>query len=292
MKIQLLRVLIILILTGASSRAAQIPTFKVKTEEVRIDMLVTDHGKPATGLTGADFEVLDNGVPQEIEFLGFQQTPIDAILILDMSASVAGESLENLKNAGQQFLAALKKDERAALVTFSDVISLRSPLSNNLERIRDALIHTNPTGDTSLIDACYAGLLLAQSKSSRPLLVVFSDGLDTFSWLSNEMVLEVAKRSNAVVDAVSASQLPDQSFLRNLTKTTGGSLFEVESTRNLSALFLGILGEFRQRYLLTYSPRGVSNSGWHEVKIRTKYQNLKIQARPGYLATPRSAEGE
>jgi len=245
-----------------------------------------------TGLQKADFEVFDNGVPQEIEFLGFRQTPIDAILVVDMSASVAGEPLANLINAGHEFLRALRKDERVALITFNDIISLRSPLSNDVEHTHAALIQTNPIGDTSLIDACYAGLILAESKSNRPLVLVFSDGLDTFSWLSNEMVLEVAKRSNAVVVAVSASQLPDQSFLRNLTKTTGGSLFEVESTRNLSALFLGILGEFRQRYLLTYSPRGVSNSGWHEVKIRTKYQNLKIQARPGYLATPRSAEGE
>jgi len=292
MNIRPLNALAILILIGAFSRAAQITTVTVKTEEVCIDMLVTDHGKPVTDLREADFKVFDNGVLQEIEYLGFRQTPIDAILVLDMSASVAGESLDNLKNAGHQFLVALKKDERAALITFSDVISLRSQLSNDVERIDDALIQTKPIGDTSLIDACYAGLMLAESKSSRPLLVVFSDGLDTFSWLSEEMVLEFAKRSNAVVDAVSVSQLPDQTFLRNLTKLTGGTIFEIESARNLSSVFLGILEEFRQRYLLTFSPRGVSKSGWHELKIQTKIRNLKIKARPGYQAGPRSAEGE
>ena len=203
-----------------------------------------------------------------------------------MSASVAGESLENLKNAGHQFLVELKKDERAALITFSDVISLRSPLSNDVGRMHDSLIQIEPIGDTALIDACYAGLMLAESKSSRPLLVVFSDGLDTFSWLSEEMVLEFAKRSNAVVDAVSVNRLSDQIFLRNLTKLTGGTIFEIESTGNLGSIFLGILEEFRQRYLLTFSPQGVSKSGWHELKIKIKTRNLKIKARPGYQAGP------
>jgi len=159
-------------------------------------MLVTDHGKPVTDLRETDFEVFDNGVLQQIEFLGFQQTPIDAILVLDMSASVAGEALENLKNAGHQFLAALKKDEQAALVTFSDVITLRSPLSNDIGRMHDALIQTNPIGDTSLMDACYAGLMLQnQNPAGRCLWYsatgsILSAGCQTkWSWRSRNAAM-------------------------------------------------------------------------------------------------------
>ncbi len=224
--------------------------------------------------------------------MGFQQTPIDSILVLDMSASVAGESFESLRNAGSRFLDALKEDERAALVTFGDVVSLGSPLSNDKERVKWALDHATPIGDTTMIDACYAGLTLAESRSSRPLLVVFSDGLDTFSWLSGDTVLEVAKRSNAVVYSVSSGWLPIHAFLSDLSKMTGGSLFNIESTRDLGAVFLNILEEFRQRYLLTYSPLGVSKGGWHEIKIRVKGRNADIKARPGYQATSKSAEGE
>ena len=67
----------------------------------------------------------------------------------------------------------------------------------------------------------------------------------------------MADRCNAVVYAVSAGRLPNLTFLRNLSSLTGGSVLEVESTRNLGAVFLGILEEFRQRYLITYSPRSV-----------------------------------
>ena len=156
--------------------------------------------------------------------------------------------------------------------------------------MKEALNRVKPFGYTSLIDACYAGLILAESNSSRPLLVVFSDGLDTSSWLTEDMVLDIAKRSNAVVYAISAGQLPDKTFIRYLSKFTGGSLIEVESTRNLDAVFLDILEEFRQRYLLTYLPEGVPKSGWHELKVRVKDRKVKIKARPGYQAGPERKE--
>ena len=109
---------------------------------------------------------------------------------------------------------------------------------------------------------------------------MFSDGLDTSSWLTSEAVLEAAKRSDAVVYAVSAGQLQNRTFLRDLSKFTGGTLLKVESTKNLSAVFLSILEEFRQRYLLTYSPRRVSSSGWHRLVVRVKHRNVKVMARP------------
>ncbi len=292
MKIRALHTLVLFILIGAFSRAAQIPTFKVKTEEVRIDLFVTDHGTPVTGLRETDFEVFDNGVPQKIGFVGFQQIPIDTIFVLDMSASVKGDTFESLRNAGGRFLDALKKNERAALVTFGFAVSLGSPLTNDINAVKKALDQATPVGDTSLIDACYAGLMLAETRSSRPLIVVFSDGLDTVSWLSGDRVLKAAKRSNAVVYAVSAGRVPSHVFLGDFTRVTGGSLFDIESNRDLDAVFLKILEEFRQRYLLAYAPAGVSKDGWHELKIRVKGRNLDIKARPGYQAKSRSAEEE
>ncbi len=73
-------------------------------------------------------------------------------------------------------------------------------------------------------------------------------------------------------------------FLRELTALTGGRLFEVEKTANLSATFLSILDEFRQRYLVSYTPRGVSKDGWHKLAARLKSRKGSVKARPGYLA--------
>jgi VWFA-related protein len=276
----------IVFLAGCLSAASQTPTFSVKTEEVQIDMLVTDNGKPVLGLGASDFEVRDNGVPQKVQFTHFEQMPISATLVFDMSSSVAGETLENLKAAGNGLLDRLKAGDRAALIKFSQAVNLGSPLTADIKSVKRTLdnAYTNPWGDSSLIDASYAGLIMAESKSDRPLLILFSDGLDTCSWLTGEAVLESAKRGNAVVYAVSAGKMPNKTFLRDLSTVTGGSLLEIESTKNLSAVFLGIINEFRQRYLLTYLPEGVSESGWHQLEVRVKKRKVKVLARSGYLA--------
>lgn len=267
---------------GAMSDFGQVPTFSVKIEEVRIDVLVTDHGKPVVNLKKDDFEVFDNGVAQEVNYAGFEQTPIYAVLALDMSASVAGERLDRLKSAGQAFLDGIHKDDRAALITFNNVISLRRPLTADSASVKLALDDLKPSGETSIIDGAYAGLELVDSAAGRPLLVIFSDGLDTSSWLARAAVLDRAKRGRTVVYGISGGELRYDKFLRDLTEATGGSLFETKSTSELEAAFLKILEEFRQRYLITYSPRNVAKGGWHRLTVRVKGRRLDIQARPGY----------
>jgi len=70
---------------------------------------------------------------------------------------------------------------------------------------------------------------------------------------------------------------------RDLTSFTGGRLFEIEKTANLSAIFLSVLEEFRQRYLVSYTPRGVAKDGWHRLTVTVK-RGATVKARPGYLA--------
>ncbi len=274
---------VLFVAAGAVSLTAQLPTFSVKIEEVRVDVLVTDRGKPVRGLSADDFEILDNGERQQVNYASLEELPINATLALDMSASVAGERLDNLRSAGHALLDGLRKDDRAALVTFSHIITLDSRLTTDIRSVKAALDQAQPQGETSVIDASYAGMIVAEANSGRPLLIVFSDGLDTTSWLTGEAVLDTAKRAETVVYAVSAGRLPNITFLRDLSKFTGGSLFEVESTRNLRAVFVGILDEFRQRYLVTYTPRGVPRAGWHRLDVRVKDHKYTIKARPGYL---------
>ncbi len=262
--------------------AGQTPTFAVKTEEVRVDALVTDHGKPAHGLRPADFEVFDNGELQKVDFAGQDPIPFNAVLVLDMSSSVAGERLRHLRYASGLLLDALKEDERAALVTFSHAVSIDSELTENIDLVKARLESVEPFGDTAVIDASYTGLILAESRPGRPLVIVFSDGLDTSSWLTEDAVLDAAKHSDAVVYAVSSGKHPKMTFLQDLAQYTGGALFRIESTGNLGKVFLDILEEFRQRYLLTYLPQGVLSKGWHKLEVRVKDRKLTVKARPGF----------
>jgi Ca-activated chloride channel homolog len=261
---------------------AQPPTFSAKVEAVRVDALVTDRGQPVLGLKPTDFEVLDNGVPQQVDLVSYEQIPLNVVLALDMSGSVAGDRLDHLRAAGGTLLSALKKDDQAALVTFSHVVTLAARLTTDVATVREALGRAVGVGSTALADGAYAGLIVGESDVGRALLIVFSDGLDTVSWLTPEIVIETAKRSDVVVYGVAIGRGKPE-FLRELTSLTGGRLFEVDKTANLSAIFLEVLQEFRQRYLVSYTPRGVAKDGWHRLDVRVK-RKATVKARPGYLA--------
>ena len=73
------------------SASPQQPQFSTQIEHVRVDVLVSNRGRPVTGLRPADFEILDNGVPQRVEFASFDEIPLNVIIVLDASESVAGD---------------------------------------------------------------------------------------------------------------------------------------------------------------------------------------------------------
>ena len=273
-----------LLLGSGLSPSAQQPTFSARREAVRVDALVTDRGKVVTGLGPGDFEIRDNGVLQTIDLVSFQQIPLNVFLAFDASASVSGERLKHLQTAGHALLDRLAKDDRSALLTFSHTVLLREALTGEAARVRKAITGVQPSGDTALIDGAYAAITLDPLDGGRNLLLVFSDGLDTASWLTPEGVLDSAKRSDFVVYGVSSRGPEDAKFLEDLTELTGGATLKIESTKDLSAAFLKILDEFRQRYLISYSPTGVASGGWHRLEVRVKGRRVTVKSRAGYQA--------
>jgi VWFA-related protein len=260
---------------------AQDATFSSRVEAVRVDVLVTDKGLPVRGLRAADFEIRDNGVVQQIDLISFEQVPLNVVLALDMSDSVAGDRRERLLAAGTAILDGLQKSDQAALVTFSQSVQLDAALSGDIAKVHAALTRARGKGATSVIDGTYAAIQVGESDPGRALLVVFSDGLDTASWLTADRVLDTAKRSDVVAYAVAVRSPAKPEFLRDLVSFTGGRLFEVEKTQRLDSIFLDILREFRERYLISYTPRGVTKEGWHRLDVRVK-RGGTVKARPGY----------
>jgi VWFA-related protein len=275
---------IALVLLEVAGGAQQSPAFTSKVEAVRVDVLVTDNGEAIRGLGPEDFDLLDNGVPQQVDLVSFDQIPLNVILAIDMSDSVAGERLDQLRAAGTGILAALKKEDQAALVTFSHAVELGARLTSDVATVRAAIGAAHGTGMTALVDGTYAGLMVGESDAGRGLVIVFSDGVDTASWLRADAVLDTAKRADVVVYGVSVVSRLKPEFLRDMTSFTGGRLFEIEKTANLASTFLGILDEFRHRYLVSYTPQGVAKDGWHKLDVRLRNRKATIKARPGYLA--------
>jgi len=117
---------------------------------------------------------------------------------------------------------------------------------------------------------------------------VFTDGHDTTSWLTEDAVIDSARRIGVVVHAV---RVESDAFLDRLADSSGGRTWSATSDRQLRELFTRALDEMRARYLLTYTPHGVSGPGWHDLKVRLRNGRADITARPGYFVAAAAPSG-
>lgn len=273
-------VLLLLLLLPARPNAQ---TFSSRATAVRVDVLVTDGRTPVSGLSVADFELRDNGVLQRIELADAGELPLNAILTLDTSASLLGKRRDDLVGAADTLLDGLKPADRAALITFGRAARSRIALTDNLDSVRSALHRIEPKGQTSLMDGAFVALTSTLDQPGRSLIVVCTDGSDTFSWLQPSEVIEVSKRSNAVVYAVTAADAKRPAALKQLAEASGGRLFPVKSSAELRTTFKRILDEFRSRYVLAYTPNGVAPGGFHRIAVTVPRRKLTVAARPGYM---------
>ena len=275
--------------------------FRSGTLGVRVDVLVTNGQQLVQGLDARDFELRDNGVVQSVTEIEIERIPLNLILVFDTSTSVAGERMRFLLQAGNALLDELRSQDRAALLSFASRVRLLASLTPSRQQIRGALSMLQAQGATSLRDAAFAGLALREGDPGRTLVLIFSDGDDTSSWLKMSDVLESAKRTDAVVYAVAlgerryvTSSLFNRTgevtvqhagkFLDSLTEESGGRVIFANSNSDLRATFTQALAEFRDRYVLSYSPTGVSSTGWHRLEVKLKNKAGKVTARRGYFA--------
>lgn len=271
-------------LLAAHVASVQQTTFRAGVEVVELDVSVTRGGAPVAGLAAPDFVLTDNGITQELRSATLETLPLSVTLVIDTSQSVAGDRLTHLVQAGEGLAAAMRPADKAALITFSHVIDLRVPMTGDMQPIRQALATMKGTGATSLRDAIHLALQLQPHDNTRPLVLVFTDGNDTASWLSADAVIDSARRAGVVVHAV---RVGSDTMLDRLTQISGGRTWSATSDRQLRELFTKALDDMRARYLLTYTPRSVGQPGWHALKVKVKSGGVDITARRGYfVATP------
>lgn len=270
--------------------AVQQPTFKSGVDVVRVDVSVMNGRTAVAGLTKENFAITDNGVAQTVESVSLDTVPLNLMLVLDTSESLLGAPLDALIVAARSLVNSLEPDEAATLVTFADQVRLAVPTTRERPPMLAALTGLAAAGATSINDAIVLALLHRpiDTPDSRPVMVVFSDGLDTSSWLESSDSRDAVRRSGMLVHVIElrGGIAGGSNFARELARAGGGRAWSATSAGALKELFGEVLNELRARYLISYYPSGVSRQGWHEVKVRMKGARGDVTARPGYFGAP------
>jgi VWFA-related protein len=299
---------------GAATAVSQQAVYRSQVDAVRVDVRVTRGGASVERLSAADFELRDSGVVQTIATASFEQIPLDVQLVLDVSGSVSAEKARSLRDAARALLSGLTAADRAGLLTFSGRVREPQPMTSDLGLVRTRLDELRGGGSTSLHDAVYSALRLREpGVTSRWAVVVFTDGIDNVSWLGHAEVVDAGRTSDAIVHGVivpppegvassvwvtnrSGHQVAGTttrqagpapaglSALHELARETGGQVWEAAWGSTLEEAFRAVLEDLRSRYVLTYRPTGVADSGWHALEVKVK-RGGKVTARAGYYRT-------
>ena len=201
--------------TDAESGRPPQALFRVETDLVVLQVSVVDPERRFVSDLGvADFGVYEEGERQEVETFVSITAPLDLMVLLDTSSSMA-PSLRLVEQAAMNLIHALKQQDRAAVVLFNDSAQLKEPLTSDTRRLESAIRAASARGTTALYEALYlAQHELARARPAggalrRQAVVILTDGDDTRSRLSFADVLEQARRSPVTIFTITPSPGPD-----------------------------------------------------------------------------------
>jgi len=180
--------LLLLGLIGALSATglpAQAPVYSMKVDVglVSLDVTVMDaQNQPMTSLLQRDFTIYEDGEEQEIKNFSTLDTPYNILLLFDRSGSTQ-DQWKTMQRAASAFVRNLRKQDRVALASFEDGITMLSDWSSShseVDRALEGLLKRGPGGGTNL----YWSLERATQREFRGIegrraVVVLTDGRDS-----------------------------------------------------------------------------------------------------------------
>lgn len=267
------------------------PVFRASTASVTVDVSVRQNGRPVIDLGPGDFELHDSELVQQVTEVTRETLPIDVTCIIDLSGSVQGPVLNALTRAVASVGQRLRPTDRASILTFNHQIRQIRALSAG-GWSADLSIGT-PSGLTSLFDAVTASLIVSPEVGRRRMAIVFTDGLDTTSFLDGSNMIDIARRSSTSVFTVALSegtlrnpqQPAHEALFAALADTTGGALDVLQRDEDVSGTFATAFDEFRTSYVVHYTYDGPARAGWHPVSVRvTRPGEFEVRARQGYFS--------
>lgn len=178
--------------------------------------VVDSQGNYVQDLSESDFEVLDNGVPQNITRFGLATQPI-ALVILVQTNQTVEPLLGEVRPLGSMFSGLfLGTKGEAAVVCFDDKVRVTQDFTSNPDTLSYALRHITVAGTRARLNDGLARAILMLSErpsSERRVILVFSEGLNRGSETSREEIVRAATAANVAIYGMRFE--PEAALLKN-----------------------------------------------------------------------------
>ena len=280
-------------------------TFKVNVKLVNVFATVTDaSGVPVSSLKQEDFQVFEDGKPQQIAvFHRESELPLSIIVAVDTSLSTRSDQRLELESARRFAHAILRPIDGLSLFEFSEVVDQLTPFTADVRVVDRAINHVRPGAATALYDTLYLASDALLARRGRKVMVVITDGGDTVSKVSYQEAVREAQQAEVILYSVIIVPIENSAgrdtggehALIQLSRDTGGKYFYASGIEQLDAAFRQISEELRTQYLIAYYPSTrLSDSDFRRIEIKIDPASkdypdpasLQVRHRTGYYTMP------
>jgi Ca-activated chloride channel family protein len=299
---------ILTILLGAAAAVSGRQVFRGRTDLVVLNVTVSDAaGRLVPGLEQTEFQVFEDGVLQTVTNFTREPQPIALAILLDSSVSMESK-LKTAQEAAIGFAKRLTSRDVAEIIDFDTYAQVLQTFTADADKLEAAIRRTEAGGSTALYNALYIAFnefkkerARAPEEVRRHAVVVLSDGEDTSSVVSFDLVLDEAKRSEVMTYGIGIRPKetgpgPTRAWnqaafvLRTISFETGGKSFTVEDSQSLPAIYDQIARELANQYTLGYVSTNQKRDGaWRKITVQMAPPDNRARTKTGYFAptTPR-----
>ena len=290
------------VVDASAQLEAQDPAlFRGRTDLVSVGVTVAaKRHRFVTNLSASNFAVYEDGRPQQIfAFASGAQPgpPLHIGVLLDVSGS-QGLDLKFTQRAVIKFLASVPDAIDVTFIDFASHVRGGRYSQSDFPRLVRRVRELTAGGETSLYDAIGLYLDGASEQDGRKVMVLYTDGGDTYSSLSFNMLMTRLKASDVTIYAIGAldqqplaAQLTQRVLLEKIAEEAGGTAFFPGGVKDLNRIYEQVLGEIQAQYTIGYvSTNEKADGSWRKVEIKITCpdsKDLRVRARKGYYAPSR-----
>ncbi|HWQ34644.1 MAG TPA: VWA domain-containing protein [Blastocatellia bacterium] len=294
---------------GPQKRDPDDPPVRINSDLVTLVATVAPPaGAKAGALTRDDFEVLEDGVKQELsDFARDPDVELRMVMLFDTSSSIAQRLRFEQRAAARFFERVMREQDQAALFSVATDVTVLQDFTSKTSLLTRAVKLMRAKGATSLYDAIWLASEYLKPTRGRHIIVLVTDGGDTTSSRDLKSALAAAHDADAVIYAIftgnlstslNVQDLAAERALAALTTETGGEVYrprinpeatdeqiDDQSIRELDGVFERLAEQMRTQYLLGfYSTNEARDGKFRKLAVRVKKPGYTVRARSGYYA--------
>ncbi len=259
-----------------------------------LELTAVDESRRVLDMTREDLVVVEDGVPQTVEAFSEATSPVSIVLALDESGSMR-RAADGVKAAARSFVDALRKEDRLAVLRFSDKAEIAHDLTQFRSDAMKAIDEYTSHGGTALWDAVHESNARLRTAEGRRVVVVMTDGRDENATANgpgsvtkyDDLLVEL-RATGALVYTIGLGTNVDRDRLQALAAGTGGEAYFPETVEALSAEYGRIVENLRRQYVIGYTSTNSRRDGaWRAVSVTSRQPGVRIASRGGYFAPQR-----